>query len=133
MIDVVFLLLVFFVWTASFQIMEYILPTEVSAADSGTAEDMQLPPDQIDFEPVVIQILWQDERPQWIVSETPVDSLAQVRQVLAHVAQVKADLPIIIDPQSGVPFGNVIDVYDVSQMAGFHQIQFAIEQDESQF
>ncbi|MBC8874781.1 MAG: biopolymer transporter ExbD, partial [Planctomycetes bacterium] len=31
MIDVVFLLLVFFVWTASFHIVEHILPSSVSA------------------------------------------------------------------------------------------------------
>ena len=30
MIDVVFLLLIFFVWTASFQIVEQILPSEIS-------------------------------------------------------------------------------------------------------
>ena len=31
MIDVVFLLLVFFVWTASFQIIEHVLPSKMSA------------------------------------------------------------------------------------------------------
>ena len=30
MIDVVFLLLVFFVWTASFQIVEHVMPSELS-------------------------------------------------------------------------------------------------------
>ena len=33
MIDVVFLLLVFFVWTASFTIVEHILDSEMSAPD----------------------------------------------------------------------------------------------------
>ncbi|MDG2012722.1 MAG: biopolymer transporter ExbD, partial [Pirellulaceae bacterium] len=31
MIDVVFLLLIFFVWTAGTQIVEYILPSQISA------------------------------------------------------------------------------------------------------
>ena len=42
MIDVVFLLLVFFVWTASFQVVENIVPTgiseEITTTSSGTQE-----------------------------------------------------------------------------------------------
>ena len=126
MIDVVFLLLVFFVWTASFQITEYIFPSALSVNEgSGDASEMR--PEQLDFEPVVVQILWKNQQPAWIVSETVLTDLEQVRQTLFRVAAVKHDLPLVIDPQAGVPFGDVIDVYDISQIAGFQKIQFAIE------
>jgi biopolymer transport protein ExbD len=127
MIDVVFLLLVFFVWTASFQVAEYILPSALSV-NEGSGEASEIPPEQLDFEPVVVQILWKNQQPAWIVSETAFTDLEQVRQTLFRVAAVKHDLPLVIDPQAGVPFGDVIDVYDISQIAGFQKIQFAIEE-----
>lgn len=127
MIDVVFLLLVFFVWTASFQIAEYILPSALSV-NEGSGDPAEVRPEQLDFEPVVVEILWRNQQPAWIVSETVLSDLEQVRQTLFRVAAVKHDLPLIIDPQAGVPFGDVIDVYDISQIAGFQEIQFAIEE-----
>ena len=43
MIDVVFLLLVFFVWTASFQTIEYVLDSQVAAQQGTNASvDTQL-------------------------------------------------------------------------------------------
>ena len=127
MIDVVFLLLVFFVWTASFQITEYILPSALSV-NEGSGDPSEIRPEQLDFEPVVVEILWKNQQPAWIVNETALADLDQVRQTLFRVAAVKHDLPLVIDPQAGVPFGDVIDVYDISQIAGFQKIQFAIEE-----
>ena len=56
MIDVVFLLLVFFVWTASFQIVEQILPSEMSAQFGSDSSDQVDPPPPKDFEDVVVKI-----------------------------------------------------------------------------
>ena len=41
MIDVVFLLLIFFVWTASFQVIEHVMKSEMSA-EVGSAERLRL-------------------------------------------------------------------------------------------
>ena len=48
MIDIVFLLLVFFVWTASFHLVEDSLPTSVTA-ELGESESTEIPED-IEFE-----------------------------------------------------------------------------------
>ena len=59
MIDVVFLLLIFFVWTASFQIVEQVLPSNLTAAaGSQAANDSQPPPPEADFDDVVIKVHW---------------------------------------------------------------------------
>ena len=51
MIDVVFLLLVFFVWTASFQAVEYLLPSSLSQKQgSGQTVNLDQPPPEIEFE-----------------------------------------------------------------------------------
>ena len=127
MIDVVFLLLVFFVWTASFHAVEYPLPSSLSQ-QQGTAQTInpEEPPPEIEFEDIVVRIAYVDNQPAWSVNGQPVQSLTEVRDRLALVADIKIDSPVILHPDESVPVGNVIDVYDATRMAGFTQIQFAI-------
>ena len=127
MIDVVFLLLVFFVWTASFHAVEYLLPSSLSQ-QQGTAQtnNPEEPPPEIEFEDIVVRIAYVDNQPAWSVNGQPIQSLTEVRDRLALVADIKIDSPVILHPDESVPVGNVIDVYDATRMAGFTQIQFAI-------
>ncbi|MEC7566714.1 MAG: biopolymer transporter ExbD [Planctomycetota bacterium] len=127
MIDVVFLLLVFFVWTASFHAIEYLLPSSLSQ-QSGKAEavDTDDPPPEAEFEDIVVRIAWENDRPAWRVNGQEVGNLAQVQQRLQVVSEIKRDASVILHPDDNVPVGTVIDVYDISRIAGFDQIQFAI-------
>ena len=124
MIDVVFLLLIFFLCTASFQIAEQLLPSSLLLSEAG-ASDVEIPPEQLDLERVVVKILWLDGQPQWIVNDEKRATLAEVRKVLAAVAQIDPGLPVVIDPAEEVELGAVIDAYDTSRLAGFTKIQFA--------
>ncbi len=126
MIDVVFLLLVFFIWTASFHIVEQVLPSSVSAqhGTDPTSTDEPPPPDE-DFEDIVIRILWTDDRPAWRINDEPSASLADVQSTLQTIARIKPDAPVILHPDSDVPLGHVIDAYDVTRLEGFDEVQFA--------
>jgi biopolymer transport protein ExbD len=126
MIDVVFLLLIFFLWSTSFQVAEYILPSQLSAA-AGTSEQPQLdePPPEADFDAIVIRILWTGQAATWTVNDAPVATLAEVRKYLAAVARIKRDAPVILDPDPQVPLGDVIDVYDAARLEQFEKVQFA--------
>jgi biopolymer transport protein ExbD len=126
MIDVVFLLLVFFVWTASFQIVEQVLPSSLSQmmGTEPTTID-QPPPPEMDFDNVVIRIRWTGAAAAWSVNDAPVASLAAVRSSLNAIATIKPDAPIILHPDPEVPLGDVIDVYDLARLEGFEKIQFA--------
>ena len=126
MIDVVFLLLVFFVWTASFQAVEYLLPTSVSAEVGSEDSENENPPPELDFENVVVRIHWDGASPSWSVNDQDVLSLAEVRQRLQVIAEIKTDAPVVLHPDDGVPIGDVIDVYDLSLISGFDSVQFAI-------
>jgi biopolymer transport protein ExbD len=127
MIDVVFLLLVFFVWTASFHAVEYLLPSSLSQQLGNEAViDSQTPPPEVEFEDVIVRILWQDDHVVWQVNGQDVLSLDEVKQRLQLVAGIKTDAPVILHPDEEVPVGDVIDVYDISRIAGFDKIQFAI-------
>lgn len=122
MIDIVFLLLVFFVWTASFRIQEESLPTSLSQ-EFGSSAASELPP-ELDFDQVIIGIA-DREPPVWSLNETPVGSRDELRERLRRIARAKRDLEVIIDPENQVALGTVIDVFDLAQLAGFEKVRFA--------
>jgi len=124
MIDVIFQLIIFFICTSSFLPPESILPTDLSMAGSvsaGTAVD----PAIRDLDEIVVKLLWGDEGIAWEVNQRRYRSLAEVRAVLAAVAEVKIDLPVILDVDRQVPLEHVIDVYDLCRQIGLQKIQFA--------
>ena len=130
MIDVVFLLLIFFVWTASFQIIEQILPSSVSeVSGSGLDSTTEPPPPEADFHDVVVRVLWDDGRVSWRVGDESLNELAAVKSKLGLIFEVNADAPVIIDPDVATPLGHVIDVYDLSRQVGFDEVQFAASED----
>src|SRR5262245_57706680 len=118
MIDVVFLLLVFFVWTASFQVAEFSLPSSVSMSTGGggTVNPDLPPPPEADFQKIVVRIAWVDGRPAWRINEQPMNSLDQVRIQFDRIAAIKRDTPVILHPDAGVPLGDVIDVFDLARL-----------------
>ena len=128
MIDVVFLLLVFFIWNAQLQKVEYVLPSQLSVA-AGNQEAQPLEPlPEADFDDVVVRIRWLNEQPSWSINDNPVASLAELQERLMIIQEIKRDAPVILHPDKQVPLGHVIDVYDRSRSAGFDRIQFAASQ-----
>jgi len=124
MIDVIFLLLIFFVCTASFQAVEEILPTNLSLPGS-IVSDAPIDPEVLDLEEVVVRIFRREGRLQWQVNQQDCGRLKEVRDKLAAVARVKVDLPVILDVDSDVPLENMIDVYDLCRQIGLERVQFA--------
>jgi len=129
MIDVIFLLLIFFVSTASFRAAEEILPTNLSLP--GTlAESEPIDPELEDLDEIVVKILWSEGRIGWQINGENLPNLGEVRAKLQGVAQVKIDLPVILDVEGEVPIEDVIDVYDVCRQIGLERIQFAASIDQ---
>lgn len=126
MIDVVFLLLVFFVWTASFQMVEQLLPSEMSSQMGDSNTPIDEPPPEEDFERVVIRIGWNGNSPTWKINETTVDSFADIQEHLTRLVQIKADAPLVLHPDPAVPLGFVISAYDAAKIVGFNQVSFAV-------
>ena len=126
MIDCVFLLMIYFIFSSNFDVPEQSLPSQLSAATgSGAASTDTPPPPEADFEDVVVRVLWQGSAPTWTVNDTPVPSLVALKQSLAQVARIKRNAPVILHPDPEVPLGNVIEVYDISRLVGFEKVQFA--------
>lgn len=126
MIDMVFLLIVYFVWTSGDLAQEMLLPSRISEqAGTSASPETDTPPPEADFDPVVVRVAWQNDAPQWRINDQPLASLDELRDVLTNLAEIKRDAPVILHPDSEVPLGSVIDVYDLSRVIGFEKIQFA--------
>ncbi|NQT40654.1 MAG: biopolymer transporter ExbD [Planctomycetes bacterium] len=128
MIDVVFLLLIFFVCTASFYAVEQILPADVSLSGT-TVSDEAVPPELRDVEPIIIEILWQNGEARWRIDLRRYERLEDVRRALAASVALHPNLPVILDVEGAVPMENVIDVYDLCRQVGLREIQFAASVD----
>jgi biopolymer transport protein ExbD len=124
MIDVVFLLLIFFVCASVGQVAESLLPTELAAG--GVAAVLPDPePQQLDR--LWMKLLVQDGRTVAELNGTIHPDLDALSDVLRGLREVGAagDIPVVLDVATGVPFGDAIRVYDECLTAGFASISFA--------
>ncbi|HIF30866.1 MAG: biopolymer transporter ExbD [Pirellulaceae bacterium] len=124
MIDVVFLLLIFFVWTASFHLPEFALPTSVTTIDGVTSVPTDPPPEQ-DFEEIVVRVQLEGGNTVWQINDQPQPSLAAVRDRLQQIASINPDVPIIIHPDDEVEAGDAIDAYDMARLLQFTHVALA--------
>ncbi len=126
MIDVVFLLLVFFVWTASFQIIEQVMPSQLSqAAGSDPAQATEVP-EAADFENLIVRIAMNGDSPAWMVNDQPFDNVEAVKQQLRTIAEINTEAPVILYPEQDVPLEHIMNAWDGAKLSGFAKVQFAI-------
>ena len=85
MIDVVFLLLVFFVWTSSFELPEFDLPGSLAEVPIGAAEASSDTPPVEKFDEIVIRLLWQVEGTQIILNGQPLDRMSDIKERLTEI------------------------------------------------
>jgi len=124
MIDMVFLLIVYFVWSSGDLAQEQLLPSHISEQSGTAATTSEVPPPEADFDPVVVRVVQQDDAILWRVNDQPLASLDELREVLQRLADIKRDAPVILHPDGGVPLGSVIDIYDMARVIGFEKVQF---------
>ncbi len=123
MIDVVFLLLIFFLATASFDRVEQILPSGVSEAPqavSGTAttQTETLPVKEVDE--IIVRLENNGSGQLRIVlNDSPQTDLRQLVAQLSQIIKIRNDVPVIIDPANDLPTNEVIAVYDAVRAVGF--------------
>ncbi|MCY2985951.1 MAG: biopolymer transporter ExbD [Planctomycetota bacterium] len=126
MIDVVFLLLVFFLSTSSFQKLEKALPSATAAAPDaqtqGNATEQELAKNLSDLSDVVIRIRLPKEPStqvlEYTVNGDPAASFAELTNRVSQLVRVQPNVPIVIDPEDNVPAGEAIRVYDIARANG---------------
>lgn len=123
MIDVIFLLLIFFVFTSDFKEPEKLLPTKLSAVG---LVDAPLEQRERDLGKITVRVAASpDGALTWTVDGTCVESLAAVEETLAALQEIDPTVPVVLDPERGVAIESVLDVYDAARRVGLSKIQFA--------
>ncbi len=129
MIDVVFLLMIFFVCTASFEPPEESLPTPLAGQGQGQVGP-PIDAELAELEEIVLHLGWQADAPTWHLSERGYSGMVELRPDLARLAGLNAALPVVLEVAPQVPLGYVIDLYDTCREVGLRKIQFAAHASE---
>ncbi len=125
MIDVVFLLLIFFVCAAAGQVRESVLPTEMTA--SGNVESSE----PVEQDPWIVEVwltLQTDETGQTVIGMSggrQFPNVEALTEPLTTLAELTPENPVILDIGPNVPMRDVIAVYDLCRRVGFESINFA--------
>lgn len=122
MIDVVFLLLIFFVCTADFNLAEPVLPATLSAVETSGDADSAVAPG-IQPEMLVVRVT---PAPQPVVVDDRRCSTAADLTAALHEAAAANARRVVLNVDHAARLDRVVDVYDECHLAGFRRIQFAV-------
>jgi len=126
MIDVVFLLLIFFIWTSSFREPEFDLPSSLAQVpEAGTESTTRQPPPAEVFDEIVIRLISADDDVEIRLNGQAVESLEVLGRRLAGILELGVQPPVIIDPDEEVTMGLAVQAYDASRLAGADRVLFA--------
>jgi biopolymer transport protein ExbD len=128
MIDVVFQLMIFFVWTSGVHVAEYVLPSRVTNPTQAAAGATPSPDAASDFRELVIRVMWQGGQPQWQLNGQNTPSLTAMRQQLKEVHAIAPQAPLVIHPDPETPLEYVVQAYDLSRLMGFQKVQLAVSE-----
>lgn len=128
MIDVVFLLLVFFVWTSSFEIPEFDLPSAVAEPPAGGTEvsSDQTPPTEV-FDEIVIRLTQPEATLLIELNGQTVDEITELRRRLTEIIALGVQPPVIVDPSDEITMNVAVQVYDAARAAGADRVLFAAQ------
>ncbi|MDO4587598.1 MAG: biopolymer transporter ExbD [Planctomycetia bacterium] len=129
MIDVIFLLLIFFIFTANFDSLEKLLPTQLNLPGSLENAEQQKKPLELNAQEIQIKIFIKNERLYWNVNQRECSTEREMASILKELKQIDATIPVIIDPQKNIAMEYVIDAYDLCRQTGLSNIQFAASPD----
>jgi biopolymer transport protein ExbD len=119
MIDVVFLLLIFFVCAAAGHVRESVLSTEMTAPGSVESQE------PADREPWTVEVwltLRLDDTGRTVVALNQGQQFRDIRELeqrLSALAEIDPENPVILDVGPRVPMRDFIAVYDTCLKAGF--------------
>ncbi|WP_436716216.1 biopolymer transporter ExbD [Roseiconus lacunae] len=126
MIDVVFLLLIFFVWTSSFETPEFDLPGAIAEKpEGGSAANTDAPPPVEPFDEIIIRLLHRDGLVKIELAGDPVGSFEELRERLTQIIELGVQPPVIIAPEGAVQMEQAVKAYDVARSAGADRVLYA--------
>lgn len=124
MIDVVFLLLIFFVCASIGQKPEESLSTELAAGSLETAKPFER---EQPLGEVWLNLRRRGDRTVITVNDREYESFEKLEKTLTQLSEVAAEIPVILDIGPEVPMSDMIRTYDTCRAAEFESIHFATD------
>jgi biopolymer transport protein ExbD len=125
MIDVVFLLLIFFVCASIGQQKELLLSTPISGG-AINAENPLENPEQPKPDRVYLKLLRIDDATVTDLDGRLIEDAEEVRNLLVNLAALAPEIPVVIDTAPEVQLGDMISLYDICRSVDFETINLAI-------
>lgn len=129
MIDVIFLLLTFFVMTAKFQEPEQLLPVIVGKTNPQTAAAQDTPLKifiEVDSSGCLLRV---ENRPAIrLFDEKPQESLLVLARKVRQALETTGPVPVELYYDDAISWDIVVKVYDVLYALGLQNITFRIEE-----
>ena len=137
MIDVIFLLLIFFVFTANFNELEELLPMNLTLPGSAEQKEAKTP-EELDLGEIRIHVgrttgpngkndIDSDRAFRWRVNRRECAAPEELAAAIQRLAAISRTVPVVITPESDVPIERVLDIYDLCRRAGLARVQFAVK------
>ena len=130
MIDVVFLLLIFFVWTSSFDLPEFDLPSAIAEPPTGGSELSAQPAPVEPFDEIVIRLSTREARTLIELNGQAISDTGQLRDRLEAILALGVQPPVIIDPSPQIAMNVAVEAYDAARLAGADRVLFAASPEE---
>lgn len=127
MIDVVFLLLVFFVWTSSFELPEFDLPSAIAEPPAGGSQANRNETPSVEvFEEIVIRVYREEASVAIEFNGQRVADIAAMKSRLREIIALGVQPPVIVDPADQITMNTAVEVYDAARAAGADRVLFAV-------
>ncbi|SRR6056297_477538 len=120
MIDVVFLLIIFFLVSSHLARQESQLPLDLPAAETHRLE--------VEMQDALTINVTDDAR--WMVAGSPVDEARLGQLLAAHRREHGDDAPVRIRTEQAIPYGRVEPLLRLSAEAGLWNAAFAVHESE---
>lgn len=130
MIDIVFLLLIFFICAAAGSVRESVLATDLAPAGSVAAATSvvieQRDPIQIE---TFLKLMRDPDHGTLLVTlnDQEFADLDRLEAVLQTMASIDASNPVVLDMADDITLGEMIDLYDRCRRAGLESVNFAAD------
>lgn len=132
MIDVVFLLLIFFVCASVGRMAESLMSVDLSSGNIAATEAKPIETKPAWVTEVWLKLKWDETARRTVVEMNGRDftHFEPLESDLKTLAELSSDSPIILDIEGRVPAGDVIRVDDACRAAGFQSINYATDPDK---
>ena len=119
MIDVVFLLLIFFMCTTSFQSLESGLSVQLPRLSSESTR-------QEEYDPIWIRLFMTEDRFRITCDSQACANFAKLKDMLSARRSI-ADIPVIIEGQDTIPFRYMVTALDTCYEVGLNRVAFSAQ------